>query len=230
MLFIVLEAVEVSASKVTASHKDNGRGVVEAASAPAASVATPQLTPEMTASIEKFRHAIQLGMGQIVLATMNLVRYRNQTLADLTHLFVAPLLRDRVAIAKKVRPADGEAAVPAEESVVGIALWATVSDAVDARIAEQIKANVFPVRLAPEDWTSGDTVWLLDLIAADRKQATAVLANFRKVAGERPVRIAPLVARLIDPEVAERLRGARGKEDAKAAASAFDTLKTQGRA
>ena len=33
-----------------------------------------------------------------------------------------------------------------------------------------------------------------------------MLANFRKLAGERPVKIAPLVARLIDPEVAERLR------------------------
>ena len=37
--------------------------------------APPQMTPEMTANIEKFRHAIQLGMGQIVLATMSLPRY-----------------------------------------------------------------------------------------------------------------------------------------------------------
>ena len=146
---------------------------------------------------------------------MNLPRYRNQTPADLPHLFVTPLLRDRVAIAKKAKPRNGagDGTAPAEESVVGIALWATVSEAVDAKIAEQIKANVFPVRLAPEDWTSGEIVWLLDLIAADRKQATAVLANFRQVAGPRPVKIAPLVARLIDPEVAERLRGAGEKAE-----------------
>lgn len=53
----------------------------------------------------------------------------------------------------------------AEEAVVGIALWA-----------------------------SGETVWLLDLVAADRRQATLVLAKFRQLAGDRPVKIAPVVA------------------------------------
>jgi hemolysin-activating ACP:hemolysin acyltransferase len=52
---------------------------------------------------------------------------------------------------------------------------------VDAKITEQVKAGVFPVRLANEDWTSGDKVWLLDVIAGDRKAATAVLANFRRL-------------------------------------------------
>ena len=94
-----------------------------------------------------------------------------------------------------------------QETVAGIALWATVSDAVDARITEQIKAGIFPVRLSPEDWASGETVWLLDVVAADRRQATSVLANFRQVAGGRAVKIAPLVMRLIDPEVVAKLRG-----------------------
>jgi hemolysin-activating ACP:hemolysin acyltransferase len=164
----------------------------------------PVPTPAMRASLEKFRQAVQLSVGQIVLATMNLPRYRNQTLADLEHLFVTPLMRDRVAIARRAPQApDGE------EAVVGIALWATVSDAVDARITEQIKAGVFPVRLGADDWNSGETVWLLDVVAADRQQATSVLANFRKLAGGRAVKIAPLVARLIDPAVAAKLRGAK---------------------
>ena len=71
--------------------------------------------------------------------------------------------------------------------MAGIAIWATVPEvviaAVDAKIAEQIKAGVFPVRLASDDWTSGEVVWLLDVIAADRSQAHRtfgrVLANFR---------------------------------------------------
>ena len=46
-------------------------------------------------------------------------------------------------------------------------------------------------------WASGDTVWLLDVIAGDRKAATAVLANFRQLSGERAVKIHPLVARLL---------------------------------
>jgi cytolysin-activating lysine-acyltransferase len=112
-------------------------------------------TASMRAGIEKLRHAVQLHFGQVVLATMNLPRYRHQTLADLAHLFVAPLMRDRVAIARKPWQAPDGSAVPDDETVVGIAFWATVSDAVDAKITEQIKAGVFPVRLGPDDWVSG---------------------------------------------------------------------------
>ena len=138
---------------------------------------------------------------------MNLPRYRHQTLADLAHILIEPLLRDRVAIAhRSTKGADGKLAVD-EEAIAGVAIWATVSDAVDKKLAEQVKAGVFPVSLAPEDWVSGDHVWLLDVVAADRKQATSVLANFRQLAGQRPVRIHPMVARLIEPEVLEKLRG-----------------------
>ena len=35
------------------------------------------------------------------------------------------------------------------------------------------------VRLKAEDWTSGETYWLLDVIAPSQKVATAVLANFK---------------------------------------------------
>jgi cytolysin-activating lysine-acyltransferase len=179
--------------------------------APAATLAasgtpTPAMpTPETRAGIAKFRQALQLSVGQIVLATMNLPRYRHQTLADLEHLFVAPLMHDRVAIARKAPNAPNGAV---DDTIVGIAVWATVSDAVDAKITEQIRTGVFPVRLGPDDWASGGTVWLLDVVARDRQQATLVLANFRQLAGGRAVKIAPLVTRLIDPAVVAKLRGA----------------------
>jgi cytolysin-activating lysine-acyltransferase len=65
--------------------------------------------------------------------------------------------------------------------LAGIAIWASVSEEVDAKIREQIKAGVFPVRLKPEDWTSGKINWLLDVIAPSTKLATSVLANFKQV-------------------------------------------------
>jgi hypothetical protein len=155
---------------------------------------------------------------------MDLPRYRHQTLADLTHLIVAPLLRDRIAIAHRQVKAGGapdangtsesaglseRAEIKIEEdTIAGIAIWATVSDAVDAKITEQVRAGVFPLRLGAEDWTSGEQVWLLDVVAADRRQATAVLTSFRQVAGDRPVKIHPIVGRMIDPEVLAKLRGA----------------------
>ena len=165
--------------------------------------APAQISPEMRTKLAELRGRVQLSTGQAVLAMMNLPRYRHQTLADLTHLVLDPLIRDRVAFAR--RTVDGKP-LGGDEDVAGIAIWASVSDAVDAKITEQAKAGVFPVRLGNEDWASGDTVWLLDVIAGDRKAATAVLANFRQVAGERPVKIHPIVARLIDPDVLKKLK------------------------
>jgi cytolysin-activating lysine-acyltransferase len=156
----------------------------------------------MRAKLAELRKRVRLNMGHVVLAMMNLPRYRHQSLADLTHLVLDPMMRDRVAIAR--RGVKGEP--PDEEDVAGIAIWASVSETVDAKITEQVKAGVFPVRLASEDWASGDRVWLLDVIAGDRKAATAVLANFRQVSGERAVKIHPLVGRLIDPDVLEKLK------------------------
>ena len=122
-------------------------------------------------------------------------------------MLIEPLLRDRVDIARRqVKGADGVVKVD-EATVAGIAIWATVSDAVHTGIAEQVKAGVFPVRLGAADWLSGDNVWLLDVIAGDARAATSVLANFRQLAGERVVKIHPMVGRLIEPEALEKLRG-----------------------
>ena|SRR5581483_10301703 len=80
------------------------------------------------------------------------------------------------------------------------------SEAVDAKIREQIQARVFPVRLKAEDWNSGETVWLLDVIAPSQKVATAVLANFKQVVKDKPIRIHPLVGQLVDPAVLEKMK------------------------
>jgi cytolysin-activating lysine-acyltransferase len=164
--------------------------------------APAQISAEMRARIGELRHSVRLNLGQVVLAMMNLPRYRNQTLGDLTHLVLDPMMRDRLAIAH--RTVDGKQ--QADDDVAGIAIWASVSDAVDAKITEQVKAGVFPVRLANEDWASGDKVWLLDVIAGDRKAATAVLTNFKQLSGERAVKIHPLVARLVDAEILEKMK------------------------
>jgi hemolysin-activating ACP:hemolysin acyltransferase len=203
---------EIAMSKKVRTAKDGApQGDTSAAmngSAPEGEAAAPApaVTPEMMAKIGELRSKIQISVGQIVLTIMNLPRYRHQTLADLGHLLINPLLRDRLAIAHRSVTADDGSTKIDEENVAGIAIWATVSDEVDAKIAEQVKAGVFPVRLGGDDWTSGEQVWLLDVIAADRQAATAVLTNFRQVAGDKQIKVHPIVGRLIDPKVLERLR------------------------
>lgn len=200
-------AAEKDRPSVQPSRSPGVERAAGAASAPQPQTPTGeapgQIPPELRAKITELRNRVQQNAGQVVLAMMNLPRYRHQTLADITHLVLNPMMRDRIAIAR--RTIDGKPR--GDEDVAGIAIWASVSDTVDAKITEQVKAGVFPVRLASEDWASGDRVWLLDVIARDRKAATAVLANFKQLSGERPVKIAPMVGRLIDPEVLEKLQG-----------------------
>lgn len=160
---------------------------------------TSSLDPAVAAQISAFRLRLQASIGEVVLAMMNLPRYRHQTLADVMHLVIAPLTRDRVAIAKT----GGEHTL---EETAGIAIWASVSEEVDASIREQIQARVFPIRLKDADWNSGNINWLFDVIAPSQKIATSVLANFKQVIKDQPIRVHPVVAQLVNPEVLEKMR------------------------
>jgi hemolysin-activating ACP:hemolysin acyltransferase len=165
-----------------------------------------ELTSEARAKLAEIRSRIETSVGQVVLQMMQLPRYRHQTLGDLNHLVVEPLLRDRVAIAY----AKGEGEPPATSlAPVGVAIWASVSDDVHAKIQEQVRAGVFPLRLDSEDWASGERLWLLDIVALNQKAASVVLVNFRNIAGDRQVQLHPLIARTVDPKILEQLRQPR---------------------
>ena len=190
-----VEAAEPSAVNGAAGH---------------AEAATPierPLDPAVLAQIAAFRTRIQANVGEVVLSMLNLPRYRHQSIGDLMHLVVEPMLRDRIAIAKS----GGEGKL---EETAGIAIWASVSDEVDAKIREQIQARTFPIRLKADDWASGDTHWLLDVIAPSQKIATAVLANFKLVVKDKPVRIHPIVSQLVDPAVLEKMKARPSGEEA----------------
>jgi len=141
--------------------------------------------------------------GKIAMAMMALPRYRHQTIADLQHMVLEPLIRDRVAIAY---PGDKDRSELTDIS--GVAIWASVSEEVDAKIREQIKAGVFPVRLQSDDWASGEINWLLDVIAPDQKMTASVIANFKQVVKDGDLRLHPLIARLVDKETLEKMGAA----------------------
>jgi cytolysin-activating lysine-acyltransferase len=150
--------------------------------------------------IAKVRAHVRESFGSIVMSMMLLPRYRNQTVGDLQHLVLEPLIRDRVALAY---PGDKDKNELAD--LAGMAIWASVSEDVDKRIREQIKAGSFPLRLKPEDWTSGDINWLLDVIAPNTQATAAVIASFGKVVKGGNLRLHPLVAKLVDAETLQKL-------------------------
>lgn len=158
-----------------------------------------QLDPAVMKQIAAVRSQVRESFGKIVMAMMALPRYRHQSVADLQHLVLEPLIRDRVAIAYPPKK-EGELT-----DIAGVAIWASVSEEVDAKIREQVRAGVFPVRLTSEEWVSGDINWLFDVIAPTREATTAVIANFKQVVKEGDLRLHPLVTRLVDKETLEKM-------------------------
>ena len=165
-----------------------------------------QPDPETLKKLTEVRARIRENFGKVVMAMMALARYRHQSIADLQTLVLDPMLRDRVAMAYPGEQPEDVA------DVSGLAIWASVSEEVDANIREQIKAGVFPVRLKPDDWNSGDINWLFDVIAPDQATTTRVLANFKQVIKEGDLRLHPLIARLVDEETLKKMgAGHEGK-------------------
>jgi len=166
----------------------------------------PEIDAAVLARLDEMRNHVRQTFGQVVLAMMALPRYRHMTLLDLNQLVLDPLMRDRVAVAyngpDKARTQD----------IAGMAIWASVSEETDARIREQIKAGVFPIRLKPEDWTSGGINWLLDVIATDAKTSSAVIANFRQVVKEGDLRLHPIITRLVDKDMLDKMTAQRDSD------------------
>ena len=115
-------------------------------------------------------------------------------------MVLEPLIRDRIAIARPSREEPGLLT-----DIAGFAIWASVSEEVDAKIREQIKAGTFPLRLKPEDWQSGSVNWLLDVIAPDRKTAGRVIANFAQVVKEGELRLHPHIGGLVEKEMLDKM-------------------------
>ncbi|MFK7943995.1 MAG: toxin-activating lysine-acyltransferase [Paracoccaceae bacterium] len=158
------------------------------------------LDPELVQKIAAVRSQVRESFGKIVMAMMMLPRYRHQTLGDLQHMLLEPLMRDRVAIAY---PPEADKTPLAD--LAGVAIWASVSDEVDAKIREQVKAGVFPVRLGAADWASGEINWLLDVIAPNAKATASVISNFRQVVKGGDLRLHPVVAGMLDQETLHKM-------------------------
>lgn len=192
----------------------SAKGRAESKPATVAAGAAPgEMPPELLAKVAAIRSSVRENFGKVAMALMMLPRYRAQTIGDLQHLVLEPLLRDRLAIAFPGAN-DGEASLDRE--MLGFAIWASVSEEVDLRIREQIRAGVFPVRLKPEDWQSGSINWLLDVIAPTQAAVVSVIANFRQLAKEGSLSLHPVITRLVDAETLQKM-GAEKSEQAPAA-------------
>jgi len=92
-----------------------------------------------------------LAFTQIIGVLMRSEHYKHYTLGDLEWLVVPPMLAGQYRIGE-AKPKTG-GSIP-----VAVVLWARVSADVDKRLEQIGRA---PIRLRPDEWTSGDILWLV---------------------------------------------------------------------
>ena len=174
---------------------------------------------ELTQQINRTRDMVLARFAQVTMSFMGVPRYAHQSIKDLQQLAMVPLMRERIAIATVAPSGDADAQVAGAGSLtnplIGIALWANVSEQVDKKIRDQAAAGIFPVKLNADDWTSGDIVWLLDVIAPSQKLSAQVLASFKQVLAEKlpdrtskDVKLHPIIKKMIGDEALMKM-GAR---------------------
>jgi cytolysin-activating lysine-acyltransferase len=92
-----------------------------------------------------------VALTQIIGVLMRSQHYRHYTLGDLDWLVIPPVLAGQYRLGEVKAKNDG-ATLP-----VAVLLWAKVSPDVDARLTQ---SDTPTIRLSPEEWTSGDILWL----------------------------------------------------------------------
>ena len=114
---------------------------------------------------------INVAFAQVVTLMMRSQRFRHTFLAELEWL-VAPAVATGQFLITEVKSA--EAGFPAPVAAV---LWASVSEAVDARLT----ASGGKPKLKPGEWVSGGIPWLIDAIGEPQAAGSLI----KKLAEER---------------------------------------------
>lgn len=96
--------------------------------------------------------------GEITALLMRSPGHKHYSLADLEWLILPAVLSNQFALAGAKAKSNTAMTVP-----VGVALWARVSEEVDQEIAANLDR---PLRLRPDQWSSGDNLWLIDVVAS----------------------------------------------------------------
>jgi cytolysin-activating lysine-acyltransferase len=109
-------------------------------------------------------------LGEVISILMRSPQHKRHTLADLEWLVLPALLAGQFSVTIAQSKTDGRTAP------VGVVLWASVSDEIDKRL------NAAPqqtIRLKPEEWKSGDNVWVV-AAAGDGRVIRGMLQRLRE--------------------------------------------------
>lgn len=100
--------------------------------------------------------------SDIVTILMRTEPFRSRPLAELEWLVVPPLVRRQFALAHATENPKGEGNADAAKGPpmpVGLVMWASVSQEVDARFRNDTTSPL--VTMEPDDWVSGEIPWII---------------------------------------------------------------------
>jgi hemolysin-activating ACP:hemolysin acyltransferase len=123
---------------------------------------------------------LAVAFADIVGALMRSPSHKHLSLADVERLVVRPLRSGQYRVARAKPPKEGAAAPAAA------VLWASVSPEVDKRLSENLSA---PIRLRPDEWTSGEILWLVEAVGDPRLAARLLQDLNEKVLKDREVKM-----------------------------------------
>ncbi len=92
--------------------------------------------------------------AEIISLLMRSQKHQAMTLKQIEQRVVPAYRANQYSIAKTKTPNRKLPVIPA-----GVALWAKVSDEID----QKLSAGEY--ELAPADWTSGENIWIIDIVA-----------------------------------------------------------------
>src|SRR6185312_7879348 len=108
-----------------------------------------------------------MSLAQIIMLMLQSPSHRHFSLSDLEWMVLPPLKLGQVAMAESKPDQSGS------RQPLAVLFWATVSAEVDRRISSNLSA---PVRLRPDEWRSGDILWIADMIG-DTSAGHALVKN-----------------------------------------------------
>ena len=155
---------------------------------PDADAGPAPLPPEQLAQLRKQDELFSIAFAKIVSLMIRAASHNHLSLADLTTRILPAMQLGQFAIL------DGEVPGVPLPVPVACALWASVSPEIDQRMSN---AEHQVYRLLPDDWRSGDVLWLTDVIG-DKTSIPLLLQRLNTdVFEQRPVKI-PLRANPVE--------------------------------
>jgi cytolysin-activating lysine-acyltransferase len=121
--------------------------------------ATPEVSAEELRRNAAAEKLLASAFGQVISLLMRAPQYKARTLADIERLVVPAVVTGQYSVAEVQSKQNGLVAP------VAVALWASVSKAVDERLSRE---SDMEVRLDPPEWKSGENIWVVEALGEPR--------------------------------------------------------------